>query len=182
MTLQRHLVIIPLLTALTAVGGYVRAPLPPVPFTLQTLFVYLAGGLLPPGAAALSQGLFLFLGLAGLPIFGLGGGPGYVLQPTFGYLLAFPLAAGLVSRLYRSQAGRWHARTWMLACGVGMATIFGLGVLGLMLNLRFVAGTSLAFTKALWSGALLFVPAEIVKIALAGVLLRRLDSWGPVHG
>ena len=76
-----------LFTALTAVGAFIKIPIPVVPFTLQFLFTILAGLLLGARLGAVSMGAYAFLGLAGLPIFAEGGGFWYVLKPSFGYIL-----------------------------------------------------------------------------------------------
>lgn len=91
----RDLVLCALFAALIAVGAFLRIPLPLVPFTMQLPFVCLAGLLLGCRRGALSAFLYVFTGLAGLPVFTQGGGPAYVLQPTFGYLLGFIAAAAL---------------------------------------------------------------------------------------
>ena len=63
--------------ALTAVLSQISIPLQPVPVNLATLSVCLAGGVLGAGPAAVSQGIYLLLGLVGLPVFaGMSGGPG----------------------------------------------------------------------------------------------------------
>jgi len=170
----RQKMLIPLFAALTVVGGLIRVPLPPVPFTLQSMMVLLAGGLLPPASAAACQAIFLLVGLAGLPVFALGGGPGYVLQPTFGYLLAFPLAAWTMAIMIRRGPCRWSR--WLMAGGTALAVIFALGTAGLYLNLRFVAGTPITVHQALYSGLILFVPAETLKLVLAGLLWKRLST------
>lgn len=80
---------------LTALGARIVVPLPatPVPFTLQLLAVLLAGVALGPRLGAASQVLYVGAGMAGLPVFAAGGGLAYLLGPTGGYLLAYPLAA-----------------------------------------------------------------------------------------
>ena len=68
----------------------------PVPITGQTLGVMLVGGALGMrrGAAALTA--YLFVGLAGAPVFaGGGGGPAYVLMPSFGFVVGFIGAAAI---------------------------------------------------------------------------------------
>ena len=84
----RELTLLPLFTVLTAVGAFIKIPLGAVPVSLQTVFVLLSALLLGK-KAAISQGLYVLLGLLGLPIFTGGGGIGYVLTPTFGYLIGF---------------------------------------------------------------------------------------------
>jgi len=91
--LQIRIYHISFFAALTAVGAFIRVPFLYVPLTLQTFFVLMAGNLLGSRFGAASQFVYLVIGLMGLPIFANGGGPGYILQPTFGYLLAYPLAA-----------------------------------------------------------------------------------------
>ena len=90
----RELVFCGLFTALIAVGAFIRVPVPVCPFTLQLLFTTLAGLLLGARLGLVAVTVYLVLGLMGVPIFTEGGGPGYVLQPTFGYLIGFALGAG----------------------------------------------------------------------------------------
>ena len=100
--LIRNMVYCAIFTVLITVGAYIRIPIPGVPFTLQFLFVMLAGLMLEATFAFLSVMLYIFIGLLGLPVFTQGGGFAYVLQPTFGYLLGFAVAA-LVVGLIRKR-------------------------------------------------------------------------------
>src|SRR5215217_6858047 len=71
-----------------------------VPITLQTLAVMLTGLVLGPGRAFAAVGLYVLLGLAGLPIFSGGrSGLGILAGPSAGYILAFPIAALVVGWL-----------------------------------------------------------------------------------
>ena len=172
--LTSALAVIPVMTALTAVGSFIRIPVPPVPFTLQTLFVYLAGYLLGAKQGALSQYLFLLIGLIGLPVFGSGGGPGYVLQPTFGYLLGFPLAAWIIGKLTARGESNLSMKFLLLAGSVGILVILIPGVTYLYLNINFIAGGNLDWSKALLSGVVIFFPAEIIKLTAAAMIAKRL--------
>jgi biotin transport system substrate-specific component len=85
---------------LTAISAQVSIPVQPVPFTLQTMIVLLAGAFLGAKNGAYSQLLYIFLGAIGLPIFADGSfGFARLIGPTGGYLLAFPIAAYLVGYL-----------------------------------------------------------------------------------
>jgi len=88
---------------LTALSAQISIPIKPVPFTLQTMIVLLAGAFLGAKNGAYSQVLYIFLGAIGLPVFAqtADGTMGFarLIGPTGGYLLAFPIAAYLVGLL-----------------------------------------------------------------------------------
>ena len=100
----RKLVYTALLAALTAAGAFIRIPIGISVITLQFLFTAMAGVLLGPGGGALSQGVYVALGLVGLPIFTAGGGFGYVLQPSFGFLLGLIPTAAVIGALSRRSS------------------------------------------------------------------------------
>ncbi len=94
---------------LTAIGAQLTIPVKPVPFTLQVMFVLLAGALLGAKKGAYSQLLYLALGITGLPVFAQTGEGGFgfaqLFGPTGGYLLAFPVAALVVGFLVKKYSG-----------------------------------------------------------------------------
>ena len=91
----RKLVRTALFAALTAVGAFLKIPLGPSAITLQFFFTAMAGCLLGSGCGALSQLIYVVLGLLGLPIFTAGGGFFRCAAPDFGFLLGFdPRALG----------------------------------------------------------------------------------------
>ena len=90
----KELTLCGLFIALITVGTFIRIPIPGGDyFTLQFLFTLLAGIVLGGRLGALAVGTYVLLGLVGVPVFAAGGGPGYIVQPTFGYLLGFILQA-----------------------------------------------------------------------------------------
>ena len=92
-----------LFAALVAVGAFIKVVIPTgadtMNFTLQWFFVMLAAFLLGSRRAFTSVGVYLLIGLAGVPIFARGGGPAYLLRPTFGFLLGFLLAAWVMGKV-----------------------------------------------------------------------------------
>ena len=93
----REIVLCGLFIALITVGTFIRIPVGTDVYTLQFLFTLLAGLVLGARLGAVAVGAYVLLGLLGVPVFASGGGPAYVLQPTFGYLLAFILQATFFS-------------------------------------------------------------------------------------
>lgn len=145
----------------------VQVPFVPVPLTGQTLGVLLLGGLLGARLGALSLLFYLFEGALGLPVFAKGGGLGYLLGPTGGYLFAFPLAAYLAGYLVERGAARRFA-TAFLAMLLAALSVFLLGVPWLSLYL----GADLG--RAMVLGLFPFVPGEVFKALLAALVLWRV--------
>lgn len=85
----QKLVLCALFAALIAAGAFIQIPIPVIPLTMQFLFTNLAALTLGKRWGAASAGVYVSLGLLGLPVFTGGGGIGYVLRPTFGYLIGF---------------------------------------------------------------------------------------------
>ncbi|WFD11069.1 biotin transporter BioY [Tepidibacter hydrothermalis] len=94
----RDMILIPMFAALTAIGAFIKIPIPMVPFTLQYLFCAYSGVFLGAKHGLYSQLLYVIIGLIGIPIFANGGGPTYIFQPTFGYLLGFIVCSYVIGR------------------------------------------------------------------------------------
>jgi biotin transport system substrate-specific component len=156
---------------LTAVGANIAIPLPgtPVPITLQTFFVLLAGITLGPRLGLASMAFYLLLGTTGYHVFALGSvGLATVFGATGGYLIGFVLAQPLLGWL--AQRGRGHRTAILGAALAGNAIIFAAGLLWLSLWL----GTGWWQTLAL--GLWPFVPGGIamtVGAAAVGPVARR---------
>lgn len=162
-----------LFAALTAVGAMIPIPVGPVPFTMQTFFVLLSGMVLGPAWGAVSQLVYLLLGLAGLPIFaGFSGGLGIVFSPTFGYLLGFPLAAAAAGRITARGGGKLRGLLLGGACGVIVYSATGVAYAAVIFQT--VMEMSGAQAQAAAAGLALFLPADAVKAAVAALVGRRL--------
>ena len=123
-----------LFAALIAVGAFIRITIPtePYPFTfsLQWLFVLLAGFLLGAKMGTMSVAAYVIIGLAGVPVFVHGGGPQYIFRAGFGFLLGFILAAfviGLLAGGTRQKAGAALLRL-MLAALAGLVVYYFIGI------------------------------------------------------
>ena len=82
---------------LTALSAQIIVPIKPVPITMQTLIVFLAGAFLGSKNGMASQFTYLAAGIIGIPVFaGLSFGLPVLLGPTGGYLISFPVAAFVI--------------------------------------------------------------------------------------
>ncbi|MDD4012154.1 MAG: biotin transporter BioY [Sphaerochaetaceae bacterium] len=163
------IVLIALFCALTIAGTFIRLPLPPVPITLQTFFVYLASLTLGPIYSFLAIALYLFLGLIGLPVFTSGGGLAALLGPTGGFLLAMPLAclaSGAIAFLSKKKSA-WYLDA--LALLLGTAIIYSGGLAWFMYKLP-----SYTLAKALAVTTLPFLIGDFIKIVLSVLLSQKL--------
>ncbi|MCA9731411.1 MAG: biotin transporter BioY [Deferribacteres bacterium] len=174
----RFLIPAALFAALTAIGAYIKIPLPPVPVSLQTFFVVLSGLLLGSYYGSTSQILYVTMGLIGLPVFVEGGGLFYIVKPTFGYLVGFIFCAYTIGRLVHGknrELSLQHAlhnlqnassRKIVLACTAGFVAIYIPGVFYLYFISHFYLSNGLTFLQALIGGCLYFLIWDIVKIVL----------------
>lgn len=163
----RRLIAIALGALVVAAAAQVAVPVPfsPVPMTLQPLAVLAVGGLLGLAGGVGALLTYLALGMAGLPVFAGGAaGAGHLLGPTGGYLLAFPVAAGVVGALIGRSAGVLRV---LLACALGMAVIHVGGVA----QLAVLGGDpALAFRV----GFVPFFTGDLLKIGLAAAAILGL--------
>ena len=171
----RELSLVALFAALTGIGGFIRIPVPYVPLTMQTLMVMFSGLILGGKLGALSQLVYILVGLMGIPIFAHGGGPGYVLQPTFGYLLGFVCGAYIIGHITERRASLKYS-VLFLALVVGTLAIYVPGVAVLYLNLNFIQQKAVSLSTAIKIGCLVVLPGDLIKIGLVlylGPLLRQ---------
>ncbi len=152
--------------AATAIGARLEIPHEPVPFTLQTFFVLLSGAFLGARNGALSQLIYLGMGLLGAPVFAKGG----FLGPTGGYLLGFPVAAlvvGLLTEQHRSLL-------WTVASmAAGLLLVFASGTLHLYAF--YLRDAALAFS----SGFLLFTWWDLIKLGAAATIYHQVARRWP---
>jgi len=149
---------------LLSLGAWVSIPFFPVPLTLQTLFVLLAGAVMKR-YAVIPVSLYVFLGALGLPVFHTGvAGLGILLGPTGGYLIGFIFAALVVGLAYEHEA----VIIRISGLFAGTVIIYVCGVAWLMYSL------TLGLIPAIISGVLPFIPGDVIKIYAAYMIAKRL--------
>ncbi len=170
---MRDMTLCALFTALTAVGAFIRIPVPVVPFTLQFLFTMLAGLLLGGKLGAVSVALYAFLGLVGLPIFAEGGGFWYILKPSFGYIIGFIVASYVTGKMTEKLDGLTFGKI-LAANFTGLAIVYGVGMVYYYVICNFVINSPIGLWPLFLYCFLLAVPGDICLCFVAAVLTRRL--------
>ena len=173
----KNLVLCAMFTALTAIGAFIQVPVPYMDyFTLQFFFVLLAGLVLGGRKGALSVGCYVLLGLLELPVFAAGGGIGYVLRPSFGYLLGFVVTAYVTGVL----SEKWKAGTknYFFACLAGFAVTYAIGIVYKYMILNFYADTPATWAVVLLSCFPLDMPGDFILCILASGVGYRLRMAG----
>lgn len=108
---SREMAHVAMMVVLLAVCAWVTIPAP-VPFTMQTFGVFCTLMLLDARKGATAIGVYLFMGLIGLPMFsGFSGGAGQLLGATGGYLLGFLPMAGVYALVKKLRGGEGLALT-----------------------------------------------------------------------
>ena len=150
--------------AFVGLAAQVAIPLPftPVPLTLQTFAVLLAGAALGSLRGVLAMSLYAVAGIAGVPWFA-EGSSGFAM-PSFGYILGFIVAAGIVGRIAEHGATLTVWRTAGLMV-LGNLVIYAVGVTWLKYAI------DVTWATALQLGVVPFLIGDVVKIALAAGLL-----------
>jgi biotin transport system substrate-specific component len=149
---------------LIALGSWISLPFVPVPLTLQTLFVLLAGTVMKR-AAVIPVSIYVLLGTIGLPVFHNGiTGIGALLGPTGGYFIGFIFAALIVGLAYE------HSAPGIRIAGLAAATvvIYAFGIGWLMFS------TGMGLLPAVAAGALPFLPGDAIKASAAYFIARQL--------
>lgn len=157
--------------AFIALSARIQVPMWPVPMTMQTLAVLMVAMAFGARIGLATVTLYLLQGAVGLPVFAAGGGLAYFAGPTAGYLWAFLVVAAVVGWLAERGFTRSVAGAFVTAI-IGSAIIYviGAGWLAIMVS----ADTAIA------SGVLPFILGDLVKSALAAILLPT--AWTFLSG
>ncbi|NVM04798.1 MAG: biotin transporter BioY, partial [Candidatus Helarchaeota archaeon] len=154
-------------TFLTAASAFVKIPMYPVPITLQTLFVLLAANILGKKDGTISLLLYLMVGLSGIPIFANGGGPSYIFQPSFGYLIGFIPAVYFTGIMVEKINYNNYKETFILLLTsnlIGLAIIYIFGLSYLYVCINFLLKNSITIHQVIFSGFIIFIPGMIIKL------------------
>lgn len=169
----KEMVLCGMFTVLIAVGAFIKIPIPVVPFTLQFLFTMLAGVLLGGRLGAISVGIYIALGLVGLPIFAEGGGFWYILKPSFGYLLGFALASYVTGKIIEN-AKQLTLKICLIANFTGLLIVYGCGMIYYYIICNYVINSPIGLYPLFLYCFVLAVPGDICLCILAALMTRKL--------
>jgi len=160
-----------LFAALTAIGAFIRIPVPgPVPITLQIFFVILTGLVLGSRWGGTSMIVYVMLGLIGLPVFAGGlSGIGVLLGPTGGYLIGFIIGAFVTGLI--SHRAKESLLASVLAVVSGLFMIYLSGIIQLSIILH------ISLWEAVVMGVLPFVLFDCIKIAAAVIIAGKIRPF-----
>lgn len=169
----RNMILAALFAALTAAGAFVRIPVGPSVITLQFFVTALSGVILGGKWGALSQMIYILIGLTGIPVFAVGGGLGYFLQPSCGFVIALPIAAFVIGSV--SNGGSSPLRT-VIACLWGLIMLYAVGTAYMALILNVYLNEKMSFTEILSAAVLPFLIGDGIKIAAVTAAAKLLPK------
>ncbi len=155
-----------------AVGAFIKIPTP-LPLTCQTMVVSLSALVLGAKWGAASVLTYIFIGLAGLPVFSSGGGIFYVLQPSFGYILGFLAASFIIGALSERKN---TVKGFILPCLLGTVAIYIIGAVYFYLISRFYLEQAMEIKHLIITCVLLPLPGDIVMCILSSLIAPRLKK------
>ena len=142
---------------LLSISSKISIPFYPVPMTLQTFVVYFIAASMGM-VGFYSTVSYVLLGLMGLPIFAAGGGLGYIMSPTFGFLYGMILSSLAIAYLSKGLFEKKIIKI-SFAVFVGALVTFACGIIHL--------ASFIGIEKAVIAGLVPFIYSEFLKIGLA---------------
>ncbi len=165
----RKMVFASFFASMMAVGAYIDIPVPlsPVPITLQTLFVLMAGAMLGARWGTISVIVYLLLGISGLPVFSGGSsGLGMIFGPTGGFLIGFVFGAFIIGYLCDNYGTkRIHLNILFMLAGLLVIYVFGI--------LQLMSVANLTLSEALILGMIPYMPGAVLKLIVSALIASR---------
>jgi len=166
-----------LFAALIVIGAFLKIDIPlplyTMHFTLQWLFVLMAGYLLGTKLGSLSVITYIIIGLCGVPVFAAGGGIAYVLRPGFGFLLGFIVAAFVIGYLTElvNPTKLWQ---YILYGTIGMFFYYGIGAVYFYIIKNLYVGDAVSFSVVVVQYCLITVIPDFILVVMAAALAYQL--------
>lgn len=169
----RNLILCGLFSALIAVGAFIKIPIPALSFTLQFFFTTLAGLLLGARLGALSVSIYLLTGLTGIPVFASGGGLGYILQPSFGYLIGFCVGAYITGTI-AAMSGEMSFRKLFIAGTAGLMAVYSIGMIYYYVIANYYIDQPIGILSLFFYCFVLPFPGDLALCILSALIAKRM--------
>ena len=159
------------------ISSQIKIPFYPVPMTLQTMIVFVMASSF--GMIGFYTTLsYILLGLSGLPIFAYGGGPLYIFNPTFGFLLGMLLSSYFIAKLISvaplNKSKNIIFLFLVILLGACIVFLLGIPVLGAFYVLKKEMPLFLSFNEAIINGLKPFLYSELLKISLSTLIAYKI--------
>ena len=163
----RMQVLCALFAAVTAVCSQITIPIQPVPITLGTFAVLMAGGFLGKRYGFLAIAIYLLLGMAGVPVFSMmRGGVAVLAGPGGGFIMTYPFMAFLVGFVAEKMGG-FNFKHMVVASLCANVLCYSVGIGWFM----FLTGTGI------WPSLVMcmfpFLPGDLAELLLASFLVSK---------
>lgn len=171
---SRQLTKIAICIALLCVSAYISFPLPftPAMVTAITIVINVIAFTLTPKEAFITVGIYLLMGIVGLPVFG-GGASGIskILGPTGGYYFGFWIAPVVMSLV--KGKGVSFKRYLVVTIFVGLTIIYGLGTVFMSYYQQVSIGA------VIMSAIVPFIPGDLIKSVASVYISMALNRALP---
>ncbi|MBO6179576.1 MAG: biotin transporter BioY [Selenomonadaceae bacterium] len=175
----REITLAALFVAFITIGAYVKIPFGSYVYTLQFLFTLMAGIVLGAKLGAFSVFVYVLMGLIGIPVFTAGGGPQYVLNPTFGYLIGFIIQAYACGKFSRNIKVPDFKKLFAVNL-IGLVIVYVFGISWFYAASNYVLNTPISAWAALFYCGIVQIPPDLLLAAAAakiGLKLYRAGFW-----
>jgi biotin transport system substrate-specific component len=170
------MILVALFAGLMAIGAMLKILFPVVPLSFQPFFCAFAGILLGSRLGLYSQLIYIAIGLTGAPVFTNGGGITYVLQPSFGYLIGFAVAAYTIGKI-SEVLGRKTFPSILVSVLSGLVVIYAFGIPYVYMILNFyLRKSNYTWGYALSTSIPLFLKDIVLYIVVAIVVHKTLPA------
>ncbi len=170
---------IAMFVTLIVIGAFIRFPLGSVPISMQFAFCLLATLVLGGARACACVLIYIAMGLVGLPVFASGGGIGYALQPSFGYLMGFligSIVCGMVARGWKGE-GQATIKRLIFASFAYLLIVYTVGCAYMYAMLNLYLEKSVGIGKVLVTGCAIFLPFDAVWCVLMSFVTKKVTSF-----
>lgn len=171
----KRIIRISFFTLLAIIGGFIKIPVGTVAFTLQTVFVVLAGFVLGARDGMFALLAYMIIGLIGIPVFTQGGGFSYIFMPSFGYIIGFAIGAFTAGFVMSRFSTVNTLKIWVAGI-IALLPVYIIGMAYQVMILVFVNGLTVSAALITLISILIYWAIDIVMIFIISIVYPRLMS------